>query len=318
MTMLWVNLHAGFMLGLAMVVIYIAGDLVDFFKVQYFKTVQSHVPTLKNIGSLGGFLGVSILAAVVNPNGIRLFTYPLETLTSQSMQQFIQEWFSPDFHQTIWQPLAWFILALIASGLLGHKPVSSTKILLTLSFGYAALHSMRHVPLFAIAAIPVLAEEIVSFMGQKIEIRETHRQFGWVNLVLLALVLLAAGLRFVSVIQEQPKAERDKFPAAAVDWIVQYHPEGNMFNTYGWGGYLIWRLYPEYRVFIDGRADVYGDQFIYDFLSIYRADPGWEERLSDVNLALLEAGAPLANRMADSPDWQLVFSDNKSVLFTRR
>jgi len=92
---------------------------------------------------------------------------------------------------------------------------------------------------------------------------------------------LVTGLRFVQVVQQQPKTEAENFPKAAVDWLQTHTPAGEIFNSYNWGGYLIWRLYPQYRVFIDGRADVYGDAFIFNYMSIYDAKPGWQAKLND-------------------------------------
>jgi hypothetical protein len=320
LTLLWVNLHAGYALGFVIVGIYIAGDIFELVKAKVTKAESTNLPTHKTILMLCGILILCVLAALGNPNGIRLLTYPLETLSSQAMQQNIQEWFSPDFHQIEWQPLAWLILALIGAGLLGGKSISPTKILLTLVFGYAALRSMRHVPLFAIAAIPVLAEEIGSVVRIRPEVQKPNRLVKWVNLLLLACTILVAGLRFVSVVQEQVNTEKEKFPAAAVDWIIQHHPEGNIFNTYGWGGYLIWRLYPECRVYIDGRADVYGDPFINEYLRIEGGKPGWDASLSldGVQIVLIEPGSSLAKDLRQSQDWEIAFSDEQSILFVHR
>jgi hypothetical protein len=318
--LLWVNLHAAYALGFAILGIYIAGDIYELIKAKIAKTGSTNSPILKNLMILFGILVLSLLAALANPNGIRLLTYPFETLSSQAMQQNIQEWFSPDFHQVEWQPLAWLILALIGAGLLGRKSISLTKILLTLVFGYATLHSMRHVPLFAIAAVPVLAEEIGSMVRIRQEVRKAGRLLKWVNFFLVACAILVAGLRFVSVVQEQANTEKEKFPAAAVDWIVQHHPSGNIFNTYGWGGYLIWRLYPEYQVYIDGRADVYGDSFINDYLRIEAGEPGWETSLSldGVRIVLIERGSLLARDLRQSADWEIAFSDEQSVMFIHK
>jgi hypothetical protein len=318
--LLWVNLHAAYALGFAILGIYIAGDIYELIKAKIAKTGSTNSPILKNLMILFGILVLSLLAALANPNGIRLLTYPFETLSSQAMQQNIQEWFSPDFHQVEWQPLAWLILALIGAGLLGRKSISLTKILLTLVFGYATLHSMRHVPLFAIAAVPVLAEEIGSLVRIRQEVRQAGRLLKWVNFFLVACAILVAGLRFVSVVQEQANTEKEKFPAAAVDWIVQHHPSGNIFNTYGWGGYLIWRLYPEYQVYIDGRADVYGDTFINDYLRIEAGEPSWETSLSldGVRIVLIEPGSLLARDLRQSADWEIAFSDEQSVMFIHK
>ena len=371
--LLWVNLHAAYALGFAIIGIYIVGDIFELIKAKVTKTGPANLPTPKNgsfqqletaptgtpsrpsatenslrrqasrpcrcdfnrrrisqpfnsdesqnnILILCGILLLCVLAALANPNGIRLLAYPFETLSSQAMQQNIQEWFSPDFHQIEWQPLAWLILALIGAGLLGRKSLSPTRVLLTLVFGYMALRSMRHAPLFAIAALPVLAEEIGSLVRTRSEVRPARGALKWVNFLLVACVVLVAGLRFVSVVQEQSATEKEKFPAAAVDWIIQNHPAGNIFNTYGWGGYLIWRLYPEYQVYIDGRADVYGGAFIADYLRIESGEAGWQASLArnDVRIALLEPGSLLARDLRQSPDWEIAFSDEQSVLFIHK
>lgn len=319
-TLLWVNLHAGYALGLGIVCIYILGDGLEL--LTHFLRKEKPLPgrLVKAILWLIGILVVCLMAVVVNPNGPKLYLYPFETLTSPSMQQFIQEWFSPDFHQGEWQPLAWMILALIGFGLLSRKTSSPTKILLTLVFGYAALVSMRNVPLFAIAAVPVLSEQIGSLVQIKTEQPLKSRILSWLNPLLLALVILAAGVRFVSVSAEQAKTEQAQFPFQAVNWILQNRPAGRLYNSYGWGGYLIWRLYPQYPVYIDGRADLYGDQFIYNYLSIYDAEPGWNDKLiaQKVGTILIEPSSPLANVLQMSTDWKVAFKDPSSLIFIRR
>ncbi len=319
-TLVWVNLHAGYFLGLAIVAIYIAGGLIELLKAQLQKTESPGAPTPKSILCLCAVLGVSLLAALANPNGLHILLYPFQTLTSQAMQQFIQEWFSPDFHQLQWQPLAWFFLAFIGAGMLGKKPVSPTKILLTLVFGYAALRSMRFVPLFAIVAIPVLAEQVDALVRIRSEVRAPGRLMKWIVPILLVCTVLVVGLRFVQVVQGQSKSEAATFPKTAVDWITENQPEGNLFNSYGWGGYLIWRLYPQYPVYIDGRADVYGDKFIYAFIDVYRARPGWEQALDAqaVRLVLVEPDSGLASALRQSSGWEIIYEDKVGVIFERK
>jgi hypothetical protein len=319
-TLVWVNLHAGYFLGLVLIGIFIIGGLAELLITEYHK-LEYNVPppTLKSIVVLCCILGACILATLANPNGVRIIIYPFQTLTSPSMQQFIQEWFSPDFHQAIWQPLAWLFLALIGFGMLSNKALSPTNILLTLIFGYAALRSMRNIPLFAIAAIPVLSEQVGSLMKIRSEDRTPSRLIRLVVPILVLGILLVTGVRLIQVIQEQSTTETENFPKAAVDWLLENKPVGNLFNSYGWGGYLIWRAYPEYRVFIDGRADIYGDAFIYNFMSIYRAEPGWESKLSneDIQTVLVESSSPLANMLHQSPAWHVSFTDKSSTIFMR-
>jgi hypothetical protein len=316
MIILWVNLHAGYFLGFGIIGIFILSELIHLARAALRKEKLDY----RAVSALGIVLVLSILAALANPNTYHILLYPFETLTSNSMMQFIQEWFSPDFHQTQWLPLAVLFLTLIALPLLVRRPVSWTHILLVVIFGYAALRSMRHVPLFALVAIPVLAEQLASFMGTRTQKQPPTRLTRILNPLLVGFVILAAGLRTVSVVLEQPASEAETTPKAAVDWILQKHPEGKIYNTYSWGGYLIWRLYPEYLVYIDGRADVYGDEFIYDYMDIYRVRPGWETALDarQVNTVLLQRNEPLANALLQSPGWKLAFEDEKSIIFTRK
>jgi hypothetical protein len=318
--LLWVNLHAEFILGPAVLGIYIAGEFFKILAGFLRDKLEIKLDTFRNLFWMLGILAACLAVIVINPNGFRLYLYPFETLTSPSMQLFIQEWASPDFHQLEWQPLIWMILALIGLGMFGRKPASITNILLVLIFGYAALRSMRHVPLFAIAAVPVLAEQAGALVQIKGEAPLERRLSAWLAAGLALLALLLVGARFVSVTGQQAKAEKDNYPVGAVDWIARNRPPGNIYNTYGWGGYLIWRLYPDYPVYIDGRADVYGDQFIYAYSDVYRGLSNWPAALASANvrLVLVEPGSGLAAALRKDPSWDVAYEDKLSVLFTKK
>jgi hypothetical protein len=317
LTLLWVNLHAGFLLGLGVIGLYISGEAVGILVALARRTKPSLAPAIHLLAALGA----CTLATLANPNGIRILTYPFETLSSPSMQQFIQEWFSPDFHKLEWQPLALLLLAMIGTGMLGGKPVPVTRLLVVLFCAYGALRSMRNVPFFVLSATPVLADQVSSFVRLPGEGSFSfNRSLRWLPPILVGLLLLVTGLRFFQVVNDQSKTEAENFPQAAVDWIIANHPPKNIFNTYGWGGYMIWRLYPEYRVYVDGRADLYGDAFLFDFISTSRAEPGWEARLdaSSVKTVIIQAGEPLGLALGASDHWQQVYSDELSVIFVRR
>jgi hypothetical protein len=319
-TMFWVNLHAGFLLGLVIIALYIIGCLIE---ILFHKTLLKDFDdpaTLRSVLILLAALIISLLSTFFNPNGFSILIYPFQTLSSPAMQQFIQEWFSPDFHQLMWQPLALFILAFIAIGSLSKKSLSPIKLLLTLVFGYAALLSARNVPLFAITAIPILAEEVNSIINLPVIEHKPGRLLGTVSILLLIMALLVAGIRFSQVVHEQGKAEADTFPKAAVDFIQINNLDGNIFNSYGWGGYLIWRLYPDHNVFIDGRADVYGDQFLFSYINIYRAHAGWQEKLDayKITQVVVEPESYLADALLQTPTWLAIYQDKTAILFEKK
>lgn len=324
--LLWVNLHSGYAIGLIVIGAYwfaaFAEGIAFLVRRQRAKNSLEAEPALspRNTRALLIVLALVFLAVLVNPNGARMFIYPFETLTSPAMQRYIQEWFSPDFHQTEWLPFAFLIVSLLATTLLARARVPLAHILLLCALGLLALRSARNIPLFVLVAIPVLSAQLAAWIPLRASNTPTPRPLRIINRVIVAAFALGALLRVGGVLSNQAAVEREKFPAAAVEWIQQNRPAPNIYNSYGWGGYLIWKLYPDYLVYIDGRADVHGDAFIEDFLEIYRASAGWENKLAekDVRLVLLEPDAPLANALANDAQWTRVFSDEHSALYQKK
>ena len=86
------------------------------------------------------------------------------------------------------------------------------------------------------------------------------------------------------------------FPVKSVEYIEKEGIKGNIFNSYNWGGYLIWNMYPDQKVYIDGRCDMYGAEFVTRFVDIYMAKPGWENALEEdkIDYVLIEPNTYLA------------------------
>ncbi len=83
---------------------------------------------------------------------------------------------------------------------------------------------------------------------------------------------------------------------------------------------MIWRLYPTARVFIDGRADVYGDAFIENvYLKVYRGETNWQQSLERYNVRtiLVEPDAPLTAQLAHDAAWKEVYADKQAVVFEK-
>lgn len=326
--LLWVNLHSGYALGLVVISAYWFGALVEGIAYPWKQKTAADITrepsppslTRRMTRNLFIVLVLSALAVLVNPNGARMFLYPFETLTSPAMQRYIQEWFSPDFHQTEWLPFALLIVALVFTTLLARARVPLAHVLLVCLFALAGLRSVRNIPLFAVIAIPILSAQLAAWIPLRASKRPTPRSMRIINTMIVAFIALAALVRVGGVLANQANVERAKYPAAAVEWIQKNRPAPNLYNSYGWGGYLIWKLYPDYLVYIDGRADVHGDVFIEDFLNIYRASPGWEDKLTEKNvrLVLIEPDAPLAKALAADSSWVQVFSDSQSVIYQKK
>jgi len=299
--LLWVNLHAGFALGLALIALYIVRAVLD--------GEWDHVRPLLII------LVICTAVVPLNPNGFRMFSYPYETLTSTSMAAFIQEWASPDFHKTTYLPLAILLLGTLGAMALSPSRARYGEIFLVLITALGALRSVRHIPIFSLFAAPVFAKHLRAIAKERgwdklLSGEEAHPN--GLKLIINIVLLIAPVALGVSRIWNFATHQRDfvsiRNPIAAVEFLKSNHLPGPIYNRYGWGGYLIYQLYPEYRVYIDGRADVYGDAFFTEAMRTYDGVNDWARSLDrhGIKTVLISPDAPLANLLrSDGRNWKL-------------
>jgi hypothetical protein len=118
-----------------------------------------------------------------------------------------------------------------------------------------------------------------------------------------------------------PRFNPQRFPVAAADFIRQTKPEGNMFSNDQFGGYLIYRLYPQIKVFVDGRSDFYRQGAVLeDFDRIVMVNPQWSESLNkyDVQWMVLQRNEPLATVALMSGQWTSVHEDSVALVLVRK
>jgi hypothetical protein len=321
LTLLWLNLHAEFALGIALMLLFLVGTAMD---VAFgFEGWEKAKPFLRN-------LGWSILACLavvpLNPNGLRMYWYPVETLQSPAMQSYIDEWFSPNFHQLRHLPFLLMLLAIVAALPLSGRRLRPRELLLLLVMTAAALHSIRHIAIFALVAAPILSSLLLGWLektglSQRLTTKnhKTHGRRLALHAVVLLSFLAFTAVRVGSVLLEQPQLEAARFPAAAVSFLAAQRPPGPLLNHYDWGGYLIWKLYPEYQVYVDGRADLYGDSFLYAHASSFYLTDGWRKAIErwQIQTVLLPPGAPLISGLLASSGWKQIYGDSQAVILTR-
>jgi hypothetical protein len=319
---LWANMHGSFFLGLVFPAAYVVGSTI----VNLMGRGEEARLGWRDVRRLTAVTVITAAAPILNPNGIRLLVYPFGTLGSPAMQQYIVEWFSPDFHLAQFQPFALLILALLASFALSRRIPGPTELLLMLGFGYASLRSARLVPFFVLTTTPVLADQLLHIWRQtewsQIWRARRHRPNAVsivVNWALLGVLLVSGAARVGYTLAGNAAAQRDAFPVAAADFLEQSQIAGNMYNLYHWGGYLLWRTYPERLVFIDGRADVYGEKLIDEYLQVYQLRETWLDPLNryHVTFTIIDNGSPLSTMLGQQGDWQRVYADDQVAIFVR-
>ncbi len=335
---LWVNVHGGFIIGFLILGGYVAGEVLN----NILRGEDEHVLGYRQILILIGVAVLSVPACLLNPNTYKMLTYPFFTVGIGALRDYIQEWAAPDFHLLYLHPFIWMLLlTLFALGLSGRR-ADFTDLVLVSGFCYMSLWAGRNVALFALVAAPVLArcgavviDDLMESLYERGVIKGAlaemlNKKFtpspvlAVVNWVLLVVIALGCGLKIYYPLTAQAnlKAQEEFLPIGAVDFIEEHQdslpPE--MFNSYNWGGYLIWRLYPRYRVFIDGRTDVYDDALVREYLKVPWVRPGWREVLEqyNVNFILIESGSVLTTFLAEDDEWRSVYADHMATVFVRR
>jgi hypothetical protein len=253
---------------------------------------------------------LSVAALFLNPVGVKMVLYPLNTMLTPGMD------FSP---VSEWQPLQFTdgrslaflgIFGCIFLFVIVRRVELFWRELLVLSVGtwFAASH-VRMLFVFGILAAPILSR-LVSTSWDGYDAKRDHPT---ANAVLIALSLLIAFLAFPNHRNLEAQVEKLS-PVKAVQFIKENHLSGPMVNEWVFGGYLIWAA-PEHPVFIDGRGDVFDDKF--GKWATLQSDPNSLLDQNGVRFCLLARQSPMAFVLPLLPGWKEVYSDDISVIFAR-
>jgi hypothetical protein len=317
---LWANLHAGFVSWLAILGLLVAVT-----------AVERNWTALRRYGMLAALCSA---ATLINPYGWHLHQHIIRYLGSSWIIDNVQEFQSPRIRS---ENMIVFVLLLLLGVALASRSFARKQWfegLLLLAWAFAALRSARHIPLYAVAAAPLIASECAAWwsgLAARHSLRSPVRVFWDLSqdlgksrrLSLWAAVLAALALRFTL-----PRAGLSDFPAisfpvaAVAANLDQLRPSGAMphiLTSDQWAGYLIFHLYPEQRVFFDGRSDFYGPVVGADYQGLLALSPGWRNTLDRYRfeMALLPIDWPLGDILEHDPDWHLVYRDSHALLLAR-
>jgi hypothetical protein len=337
--LVWANCHAGYIIGLLLLGIEMVAALPGTSARTPARDGRSAWADLRPLLLI---TLLCILAALLNPQGIHLLLMPFRTLGSAAQQTAVAEWASPDFHTRETWPFLGLLLATWAALALSDQRPHLSDLLRALAFTALALRSMRYMGLAAVVLAPLLVHygarvfrRVEARWGRPEARTRPARGSPVLNWAILALVLVGAGFKVALPLHPATiaRVHRQRFPVEAVDHIrgdtnaspgvpaglpADVLPE-TLFNDYGWGGYLIWTLYPDTPVFIDGRADPYGDDLIAAYRRTITARPDWEETLDQygVHSVLIATDSALASVLREREGWQEHYADRLAALFVR-
>jgi hypothetical protein len=310
--LVWVNTHGSFVIGLGALGVYGASGLVH---IQWGE-LRSRLWTSGERLRLELVALLTLVALTLTPYGTEVCLYPLNMAFSQPINVGnIKEWQSMMFGAFFGK----LFLALVLGFLLAQVTLRPAWHLAELALFFAGIVAaclhVRFVLVFVPFSVPLLAVILARWIPPYEPSRDKY------PLNALLMVLAVAGM--VWFFPSRAKLEsvmEEKWPVKAVTYLKQHPVPRPMYNTYGYGGYLIWQLHGQNKVFVDGRADTYERVGVLaDYLSISRLAPTTPFLLDAYNVqsCLLDRDEPLATLLAASPGWRRVYSDKLSALFVR-
>jgi hypothetical protein len=317
LTAVWANLHGGFLAGPALVALCAAGELVGWALGD--DTGRDGGP--RRARTLALLAAACVVASMANPFHYRAVLFPFQVMGEQLSQAWIIEWASPPFGhpQVLVLEIMLGLMLLLALGT--ARPVPWRDLVVLMPLVHLGFQATRNTPLLVIGATPILGRAIASCTGAHwARLPGVGRRAvagGALALVLSACSLVAGSRQPVDVLRAFRPAfgVADTLPAGAVDFLRREGRRGTLWNEYVWGGYLIWHLYPNLRVSIDGRMAVYGPARFAEHLTVSELAPGWQEVLArlEVNAAVVRSGSPLVSALRAS-GWIVRYEDQVATV----
>jgi hypothetical protein len=314
---LWANLHGAFISGLVLVGLFALGLLLE---KRFFAA-----------GTMGGLFLILILSSWINPYGPRMITHSFGYLQLDYLVDITEEYTSPNFHDFITWPFLGILLLTIVIGWYSTRPVGWVPLVMLFYWTASALYSARNIPLYGQIAVLFLAcegDRLIAKLSPKFDAyisrsdRAGRRAGGWIYAILLAglFIFLEANGGTLDNAGLGNKFDPDYFPVGAIDALQESGlPKGNVFNEFMWGGYLLYRLWPEKQVFIDGQTDFYGEDLTYTYKQTVDGQGEWQAVLDEygVTWVILPPERTLGKLLNLSPDWERIYSDETASVWVR-
>ncbi len=326
----WVMLHGGFLIGLAILACHAGGGLADRWVAHW----RPSMPGADDLRFRWLLLGAAALLTLANPLGLQVYSVLGRIHHAVTVSGLYNpEWSAPYLSQ---QPLFFGLAAVLAVLMVASLRNLSLS---TMAIGLLLLvYSLRFArgTAFLSLAFPILAWECLrpviaapdGWLGRAGRALTTGRRG---EVLAAALLLTAAAAELSSGFPRFGFGIDARFePVWAAEFVARERPGGALYNEIGDGGYLIWRLHPDYPVFLDGRIELFGE--LLPQWSAAQADPErWNRFLSEhrvrtavVRPAPARRGAasepigPLTRELFDPARWALVHFDDHNLIYLRR
>jgi len=319
--LLWANLHGQFLNGLLLLGLYLAAEVTEF--LLHISGVSSFSAPAHSLAKVSAIAGLSIVATLLTPYSFQLFPSAFQTVYSKVLFEDFQEMQALGFRR----PEHFVLLLLVMAAFLAlgrQRSRDLFKLGVMGIFVMLAFRVQRDVWCVVFPAIAVIADALADCQRET-ESRKSSQGWKWEKplvAVLVLVVFLAAIIHIPSSKALMNQASR-VLPVKACDFIRANQLPGPLFNTYYWGGFLIWYL-PEYPVAIDGRLNLYGDEINESYFKV----TGGTQRLeTDPNFArartiLLERKSAMLKALTTLPvlraQFRVAYQDDVATVLVRQ
>jgi tetratricopeptide (TPR) repeat protein len=323
---LWVNVHGSFLLGIFLVGAYALGRFVPL--------ALSHHRNLKPVfqdRQLQGLLLLCLLLVVAsffNPYTYRVFLIPIKTAVAEEALRSIAEWIPIDIRglglftidYTMWFR-ALFLIGAVSFLIRLDNLKKVENVVIFALFSYMAFKHIRFCADFALVTTPMIINNLAQFQWR------AHRWKWAFFLPLVILILFSAyTVRGLISLKRLGLGIWTNYPEMTVNFLKEHNVRGNIFNDYGYGGYLIWNLWPDIPVFIDGRAiTIYDQDFFWLYSMTAQKKEVWEKASEQYGIDIVlmrdqrdNGYASLSYWLNEDEDWMLVAFDDVSSLYMKR
>lgn len=338
----WTNLHGGFVVGLVLLLIYAFGNLLAGFTLKDATTKKADYDRAKLFGRVTLICGA---ASLINPYGPKLYQHIFHSyVTSGFLVDIVTEFMSPNFHMP---PVKYFELLLLGTILIfgvSYRRLTFTELGLLVFWTHLALFSARHIPLYTLIVAPILSRHLSLYLqsvmsdsavpswvargaaavsrysGNFVNLENQFRRH--LSPVLFVLIVAAICLNDGRLFGKKvlnADFPKQNFPVDAARFIEGRGLKGNAYTMDQWGGYLIYRLFPTYKTFLDGRSDMYGEELIKEYLKLLNAEYEWKQLVEKYRIewVLLPVKNPLASVLKESSQWRVIYDDQVSIIFVK-
>lgn len=338
---IWVNFHGYFFLGPLLIAVFLISELIRRkIKCLPWNWQKGFPLTDVSYNRLKAILLLTILANLLNPNGLSGLIYPATVLKG-----ILLDGSGPLFQHIVelkptWQFIKYMdsfnimLSILLATLVINRKNLEVGQLLLVLIF-FLFSFTMRNIHFFA----------FISYFVTLSNLSSIEKNFKFAHIFkknIISLFNAAMALLFivwiVLQIKEIPTAayydfnenkfqsnfsgmDKRQYPIGALEFALKNKIGPNVLNNFNSGAYMIGKAYPELRVFIDGRTELYGSDFFKEYLSLINADVDVFNKVTEkyqISAVLFTIGnSKIIKHIYKDPKWKLVFIDHAGLVFLK-